>query len=79
MSVVVRNNDDGSLDEIIAKKCEVHLEQMDKNSWYLGIEDNDGSYWQFWLGAKNRNCHVVVRHTEMTPASDKNGRQGSGA
>lgn len=67
MSVEIRKNDDGSIDEVIANGCAIHLEQMDKNAWYLGIDASDGSHWQFWMGA-NGNCRVVVRHTEMTPA-----------
>lgn len=72
MSVEIRKNDDGlineygPIDEIIAKGCSIHLEQMDKNAWYLGIDASDGSHWHFWLGSKNRNCRVVVRHTETT-------------
>jgi len=69
MSVEIRKNDDGSIDEVIANGCAIHLEQMDKNAWYLGIDASDGSHWQFWMGA-NGNCHVVVRHTEMTPGGD---------
>lgn len=33
----VRRNEDGSVDEIVAEGCVVHLEQMDKGAWYLGI------------------------------------------
>jgi len=69
MSVEIRKNDDGSIDEVIANGCAIHLEQMDKNAWYLGIDASDGSHWQFWMGA-NGNCHVMVRHTEMTPGGD---------
>ena len=65
MSVEIRKNDDGSIDEVIAKGCAIHLEQMHKNAWYLGIDADDGSHWQFWLGAKN-GSRVVVLYTEMT-------------
>ena len=33
----VRRNDDGTIDEIVAEGCVIHLEQMDKGSWYLGL------------------------------------------
>jgi len=34
----IRLNDDGSLDEIVAKNANVHLEQMSNNSWILLID-----------------------------------------
>jgi hypothetical protein len=37
----VRRNPDGSVDEIVAKGCSIHLEQMDKGVWYLGIYADD--------------------------------------
>ncbi len=35
----IRLNDDGSLDEVVADTCSVHLEQMDDNQWWLGVDD----------------------------------------
>ncbi len=66
-AVEIRKNDDGSIDEIIAEGCDLHIEQMTGHGWYIGITGKDGSYWQFWLGAKNLKSHVEVRHAEMTP------------
>jgi hypothetical protein len=63
-AVVIRKNDDGTIDEIIANSCSVHVEQMDTSSWYMGIDAADGSYWQFWFGAKNGRSAVEFRHTE---------------
>lgn len=69
-AVEIRKNPDGSIDEIVAKDCAIHVEQMDNSGWYMGIDGPDGSYWQFWFGAKNRRSHVEFRHTEMMPADE---------
>lgn len=65
-AVIIRRNDDGSIDEIVAQDCAIHVEQMDNNSWYMGLQASDGSYWQFWFGAKNRKSAVEFRHTETS-------------
>lgn len=39
--IEIRINEDGTLDEIVAKQCVVHLEQMDDKHWWLGIYDGD--------------------------------------
>ena len=66
--VEIRPNDDGSIDEIVARGCNLHIEQMSNDGWYMEIETSDGSYWQFWFGSKNRKSHVEFRHTETTQA-----------
>tara|TARA_Y100000310_G_C20670251_1_gene809877 strand:- start:2366 stop:2575 length:210 start_codon:yes stop_codon:yes gene_type:complete len=40
----IRNNDDGTLDEVIAENSFFHLEQMDNGHWWIGINyvDDDG-------------------------------------
>lgn len=68
MTVEIRPNSDGSIDEIVARGCDLHIEQMSNDGWYIGIVASDGSAWQFWIGSKNRRSHVEVRHTETTPA-----------
>lgn len=35
--VEVRTNDDGTLDEIVAKGVTVHIEQMSDTEWWMGI------------------------------------------
>jgi len=67
-AVVVRKNDDGTIDEVVAGGCDIHLEQMSGDSFYIGIKAFDGSYWQFWLGARNGRSLVDVTHTETSPA-----------
>ena len=66
-AVEIRSDDDGSIDEIIAKGCSVHIERMSNDGWFMGIDATDGSYWQFWFGSKNLRSHVEFRHTEMVP------------
>ncbi len=67
-SVEVRKNPDGSIDEIVAKNCDLHIEQMSTDGWYVGLDLPDGSYWQFWIGARNYRSAVDVRHTETSLA-----------
>jgi hypothetical protein len=66
--VEIRRNDDQSIDEIIIRGCDVHIEQMTDDGWFMGVKTKDGSYWQFWFGAKNRKAHVEFRHVETSAA-----------
>ena len=65
--VEIRKNEDGSIDEVIAKGCDLCVEQMSADGWYMGLYFPDGDYWQFWFGAKNRKSHVEFLHTEHSP------------
>lgn len=65
-AVTIRYVDD-EIDEIYTEGASIHIEQMTADGWYIGIDAKDGSYWQFWLGAKNRRSAVEVRHTETSP------------
>lgn len=66
-AIEIRRNDDGSIDEIVSDQIKtLHIEQMSNDGWYMGIDCTDGSYWQFWFGAKNRKSHVEFRHTETS-------------
>ena len=38
MTIEIRRNEDGSLDEIVAHNAWVHLEQMGGNYWWMRIE-----------------------------------------
>ncbi|BBB99364.1 hypothetical protein [Bradyrhizobium elkanii] len=66
--VEVRKQND-AIDEICIDGGAVHIEQMSPDSWFMGVEARDGSYWQFWFGAKNRKSHVEFTHTEYCPAN----------
>jgi hypothetical protein len=57
------------IDEIVIRRGDVHIEQMDDSGWFMGVDASDGSYWQFWFGAKNRKSHVHFRHTETVPST----------
>jgi len=63
-AVEIRPNDDGSIDEIIAKNCAIHIEQMSIDGWVMSITGSDGSRWYFWLGSKDRESQVEVLHTK---------------
>lgn len=36
--IEIRNHANGRLDEIVARGANVHLEQMDSNYWWMGLE-----------------------------------------
>ncbi len=40
MTVEIRRNPDGSIDEVVAPEAFIHLEQMDHDAWHLVIEDD---------------------------------------
>jgi len=68
----------GAIDEICIDCGNVHIEQMSADGWYMGVEAKDGSYWQFWFGAKNRKSAVEFRHTETSPAEEELRRRRKG-
>lgn len=66
--VEIRRNDDGTIDEVVASGSSVHLEQLDKGSWYLGIYSAAGAAWQFWLSTdKPGRTGITINH-EHSPA-----------
>jgi hypothetical protein len=38
----IRRNPDGTIDEIVAHGVDIHLEQLDKNSWAFNVYLNEG-------------------------------------
>lgn len=38
----VRRNENGTLDEVLAKAVDIHVEQMDDGAWWMGIYHVDG-------------------------------------
>jgi hypothetical protein len=54
--IEIRRNDDDSIDEVIARDEFVHLEQMSKDSWYLGIGDE----YKFSIYRKGKRVEVMV-------------------
>lgn len=65
---------EGEIDEIVIRRGDVHIEQMSDDNWFMGINASDGSYWQFWFGAKNRKSHVAFTHCETVPAAENQPR-----
>jgi len=51
-------NKQGELDEIIAHNANIHLEQMDHNHWWMGIEV-DGKRWMVNFHSKTA-IEVIV-------------------
>ena len=49
----IRNNGNGSLDEIVARDAYVHLEQMGHNCWWLAIESG-GQRVHVWFNARGK-------------------------
>ena len=79
MPVEVRYQGEGKarhIDEIVASAVSVHVEQMDTHSWFMSIEDADGTYHQLWFGTESRRGKVVFRHQETTPAALKEAVNG---
>lgn len=76
-AVEIRKDDRGAIDEIIIHGS-VHIEQMTPDGWFMGVEGEDGSYWQFWFGSKNGRAAVDIRHTEhLTPEENARLKQYS--
>jgi len=57
MSDRIEFNDDGTLDEIVLSGM-AHLEQMDKNHWFLGLYRPDGTGYGVWLYAPKGKIDV---------------------
>jgi hypothetical protein len=65
----------GAIDEIVIKRGNIHIEQMDSSRWFMGVDASDGSYWQFWFGALKGKAHVGFRHTEHSTAEAEQARR----
>lgn len=77
-AVEIRPDDDGGIDEIVMRNAVcVHIERMSNDGWFMGVDAADGSYHQFWFGAKNRKSHVEFRHTEHTSAEEEAARKAT--
>lgn len=51
--VEIRPLKDGTIDEIVASDVTVHVEQMDKNCYWMAVEKG-GKRWAFWFRASGR-------------------------
>ena len=48
--IEVRRRKDGTLDEVVARGCNVHLERLDRRQWGLVVQKNDRRV-VVWLGS----------------------------
>lgn len=39
MTLEIRRNPDGTIDEIVSARCSVHIEQMDGARWFIGTRN----------------------------------------
>lgn len=74
-AVEVRKQKD-VIDEIVIRRGDVHIEQMSADGWFMGVNASDGSYWQFWFGAKNGRSAVEFLHTEHVTAGEQVRKEG---
>lgn len=51
--VRIKENDDGSLDEFVARDVDVHFEAMEHNQWWIGITLSGGETVHINCGAVN--------------------------
>jgi hypothetical protein len=50
--IEIRNHANGRLDEIVTRKADVHLEQMDSGFWWMCLEVGDRSFHVNFVSAK---------------------------
>lgn len=60
----IRLNEDGTLDEVVAADCFVHLEQMDEGLWWMRIALPDGSAIVVNLYSKRLSTTKVLARAE---------------
>ena len=73
--IEIRNHASGRLDEIVAHNANVHLEQMDNNYWWMGLEVAGRYFHVRFICAKSIRVTVdedtlegVTRHAPRDPA-----------
>lgn len=66
-SIEVRPDEDGGIDEIVGNGVLVHIERMDKGSWFIILTRPDQTQEAFWLSGKGK---VAFTMTESRPAPD---------
>lgn len=54
----VPESGDAVLDEVIARGCDVHLEQMDRGNWHLGIVLDDGTQIRVAICSRSGRANV---------------------
>jgi hypothetical protein len=61
--IEIRNHANGRLDEIVARGANIHLEQIDSNYWWMGLEIAGGRFHVRFSSAKG----IRVTVDEDTP------------
>ena len=65
LGVEIRNHANGRLDEIVACKANVHLDQMDSGFWWMGLEVDGRRFHVNFVSAKG--IKVTVDEEESGP------------
>ena len=59
-----------ALDEVVATGADVHLEQMDHDKWWIGIEAG-GKHFHLWFALENRR--LCIRLTDQDEETEWEG------
>lgn len=70
--IEVRRRDDGSLDELVAKDCMVHLEQMGPGVWWLAVY-KDGYRQVVWFTATEAGKNEASSEMDDWPEGTRHG------
>ncbi len=62
--IEIRNHANGRPDEIVARRADVHLEQMDSGFWWMGLEVGGRRFRVAFVSAKG--TRVTVEEEELT-------------
>lgn len=52
LKIEVRRNEDGSLDEVVAQNCNLHIEQMSEDCWWFAIYPEEGKRLSVFMTGK---------------------------
>lgn len=61
----------GDIDEIVLHDATVHIEQMDKRCWWIGLYREDGTYWMGNFVADSRGRMVFSEQENAGIAWDR--------
>lgn len=61
--IEIRNHANGRLDEIVARRADVHLEQMDSGFWWMGLEAGGRRFRVNFVSAKGIRVTVEEEET----------------
>ena len=61
--IEIRNHANGRLDEVVARRADVHLEQMDSGFWWMGLEVGGRRFRVTFVSAKGIRVTVEEEET----------------